>query len=234
MRFNCTSLCALFSDKDIERRFYCVHLRRAFEKKRKKKRKKKTSCPPFITRSHREYCQLPQPRHSPFFLPQLPTVSASPLAFFPTSGFTSFFLFYLSLSICLSVCLSVRHSPLHTLTHTISQPHKWESLPFTSFTHSLTHPLSLTHWLGFFFYSIHSDCTYVTTWTCRVGHLLQPLPFHVSLSRKARAEFDERKKKKEKKKKRTYSISVVSDLTNSFLFYKPYERKIERMISPCD
>lgn len=139
-------------------------------------------------------------RHSPFFLPpfflpQLPTVSVSPLAFFPTSDFTSFFLFYLSLSICLSVCLSVRHSPLHTLTHTISQPHKWESLPFTSFTHSLTHPLSLTHWLGFFFYSIHSDCTYVTTYMDLQSRAFIAAPSFslFSLVKRARKSMNEKK-----------------------------------------
>lgn len=104
---------------------------------------------------------------------QLPTISASSLALFPTSGFTSFFLLYLpSLSVYLSVCLSVTRHFTRSLTRSVSHTVRFTPIHLVhSLTRSLTRSRSHTGWISLFFYSIHGDCTCVTTWTCKVGHL---------------------------------------------------------------
>lgn len=171
--------------------------------KHKKKGKNKTLYPP-LSHAHTEntvnFHNLSLSAF-PFSLPFLSPSTTNGLCLlsrpFPDIRFY-FLLSSLSpLSICLSVCLSVRHSPLHTLTHTISQPHSENhSHSPRSLTRSLTHPLSLTHWLGFsfffFFYSIHDDCTCVTTWTCKIGHLSCCLVLFIFFS--CEAKIDQQKK----------------------------------------
>lgn len=148
------------------------------------------------------------------------------IALFPTLNFTSFFLLYLSLFICLSVYLSVRHLPLHTLTYTRSESatHSLTHFSFTLFTHWLIHSPALTYtlWLGlsplsffFFLYFIHGDCTYVTTWICKIGLLLWILLFYFFPRERAIDERKERKKKEnpEIERTRTYVVFQI------FLFW---------------
>lgn len=158
-----------------------------------------TSCSLFITRSHREYCQLPQPpRHSPLFLPpSLPPSSPQttnglclPSRLFPDIRFLlpSFFSIFPSLSVYLSVCLSVTRHFTRSLTRSVSHTSENHSHSRRSLTRSLTRSRSHTGWVSFFFFFLfhtQGDCTYVTTWICRVGHLLQPLFLFTFLSRKA-------------------------------------------------
>lgn len=140
--------------------------------------------------------------HFPLFLSpfpsshlQLPTVSASSLALFPTSGFTSFFLLYLpSLSVYLSVCLSVTRHFTRSLTRSVSHTVRITPIHLVhSLAHSLTRSRSHTGWVSlFFFYSIHDDCTCVTTWTCKIGHLSCCLVLFIFFS--CEAKIDQQKK----------------------------------------
>lgn len=119
----------------------------------------------------------------------------------------SFFSIFPSLSVYLSVCLSVTRHFTRSLTRSVSHTSENHSHSPRSLTRSLTRSRSHTGWVSFFFYSIHSDCTYVTTWNCRVEHLLQSLPLHFFLYRKKRA-----RKPMNEKKANTYDIfNIKSD-----------------------
>lgn len=94
------------------------------------------------------------------FLPFLPLTFNYQRSLPPLSPFSrhqvllpSFFsIFPLYLSICLSVCPSLATSHAHSHDQSATQ---WDSLPFTSFTHSLAHSPALAHTLvGFLFFFI--------------------------------------------------------------------------------
>lgn len=164
-----------FSDKRRKTTVYiCV---------KHKKKKRKNFISSSITRSHKEYCQFPQPVtfHSSF-LPFFPLTFNYQRSLPPLSPFSlhqvllpSFFsISPLYLSVYLSVCLSVTRHFTRSLTRSVS--HTVRITPI-HLVHSLAHSPALADTLVgflfffFFFYSIHGDCTCVTTWTCKIGHL---------------------------------------------------------------
>lgn len=176
----------------------CIFVRRALRKE--KKERKNTSCFPFIIHVHTEntvnFHNPTVTLHFPLFPSSslLPPSNANglclPSRLFPDIRIyflLSLLSFPLYLSICLSVCLSVTRHFTRSLTRSVSHTSENHSHSPRSLTRSLTRSRSHTDWVSFFFYSIHSDCTYVTKWTLAVsGIYCSSLPFHFSLSQSAR------------------------------------------------
>lgn len=146
--------------------YICVeHLKR-----KKRKRKLRVPPPPLLHAHTENTVNLHSPSLSisppppPSLLPPSTTNGlCHPSRLLPDIRFyflLSFLSFPLYLSICLSVCPSLATSHAHSHDQSATQVR----ITPIHLVHSLAHSpaLSLTHWLGFFFYSIHSDCTYVT------------------------------------------------------------------------
>lgn len=214
MRFNCTSLWTLyFSDKDIERRFYCVYLRRVL----KKKEKRSTSYLPLYTLTQRILSTsiTCYPPHFPFFLFSSLNCQRSLPSLSPFSRhqilLPSFFSIFPSLSVYLSVCLSVCPSLATSHAHSHNQSATQVRITPIHLVHWLTRSRSHTHihtLVGFLFlFHTHSDCTYVTTWTlfAESGIYCSPILFtFLSLVKRAR------KSKNEKKKKKMWTCGISS------------------------
>lgn len=198
MRFNCTSLWTLyFSDKDIERRFYCVHLRRALKKKKEN----------FVSPPLHAHTENTVNFHNPLpstFPPSLRPPSTAnglclPSRLFPDIRFyflLSLLSFPLYLSIYLSVCPSLATSHAHSHDQSATRVR----ITPIHFVHSLAHSPALahTHWLGFFFFIPYTVIVYVCN---NMKTLLQSRAFIAapsflfSLVKRARRSTNEKEKK---------------------------------------